>query len=119
MRRFLLSSTFLLLAACATRPQGVQPQPQQPRPPVSEHTHGPIIGLTSQELVQLLGTPALQIREGASLKLQFRSRFCVLDAYLYPPPGAAAPLRVGYVDTRSRALAAVDQGACLHSLEGP
>ncbi|QIL01861.1 hypothetical protein G7078_03035 [Sphingomonas sinipercae] len=81
--------------------------------------HGPIIGLTPQELVQQLGSPALQIREGSSLKLQFRNAECVLDAYLYPPPGAAAPLRVTYVDARNRSLASVDQGACLHSFEGP
>jgi hypothetical protein len=102
-----------------SRPQVAGPQqPSRPSPP-SEHVHGPIIGLTPQELVQQLGTPALQIREGSSLKLQFRSHFCVLDAYLYPPPGAAAPLRVSYVDTRNRAMSDVEQGACVHSFEGP
>ncbi len=83
-----------------------------------QNVRGAIIGLTSQELVQRLGTPTLQIREGSSLKLQFRSRFCVLDAYLYPPVGAAAPYRVSYVDARSRALAPVDQATCLSSLQG-
>ena len=104
------------LSACATRPQASPPQPQ-PRPDL-QHTHGPIIGLTTQELVELLGTPALQIREGNSLKLQFRSSYCVLDAFLYPPPGAAAPYRVTYVDTRSKSLAEVDQESCLHAFEG-
>ena len=117
MRRLFACSVVLLLAAC-TRPQGAVVVPDQPPPP-SQHTHGPIIGLTSEELVRLFGTPALQIREGNSLKLQFRSQFCVLDAYLYPPAGAAAPYRVSYVDSRSRSLADVDQDACVHSLEGP
>lgn len=86
---------------------------------MSQQGRGAIIGLTSQELVQRLGSPALQIREGTSLKLQFRSPFCVLDAYLYPPVGApAAPYRVTYVDARSRALAPVDQATCLSSLQG-
>ena len=118
MRLFLLSSSFVLLAACATRPQPVTPPHQQPLPPSPHQTSGGIIGLTSQEVVQRLGTPALQVREGRSLKLQFRGRFCVLDAYLYPPVGQAAPYRVTHVDTRNRALAPVDQATCLASLQG-
>ena len=51
-------------AAARLRPAGAAAIPQ--------HRHGAIIGLTTQELVQLLGSPALQIREGSSLKLQFR-----------------------------------------------
>ena len=118
MRLFLLSISFVLLAACASRPQpSAQPLPQ-PLPPSPHQTSGGIIGLTSQEVVQRLGTPALQIREGNSLKLQFRGRFCVLDAYLYPPVGQAAPYRVTHVDARNRSLAAVDQATCLASLQG-
>lgn len=85
--------------------------------PPSAHTRGPIIGLTADELVRRFGTPALQIREGQSLKLQFRSAQCVLDAYLYP--SGQAPHRVTYVDTRNRALADVDQALCVRSLEAP
>ena len=117
MRRFLLSCSFLLLAACATRPQPVQPQ-QQPPPQAPRQQGGAIIGLTTEELVRRLGAPALQIREGASLKLQFRGRFCVLDAFLYPPPGHAAPYRVTYVEARNRTMAPVDQATCLASLQG-
>ena len=115
MRLFLLCSSFVLLAACASGPQPIQPP--QPPPP-AQQTRGAVIGLTTEELVQRLGTPALQIREGSSLKLQFRSQFCVLDAYLYPPVGAAGPYRVAYVDSRSPALASVDQATCLSSLQG-
>ena len=50
------------------------------------------------ELVGHFGNPALQVREGTSLKLQFRGRSCVLDAYLYPPEQHV--LRVTHVDTR-------------------
>ncbi len=113
MRRLLVISASLLLAACATSPKPGTPGEAPP----SEHTRGEIVGLTSEGLIQRLGVPALQIREGESLKLQFRSRECVLDAYLYPIGNA--PYRVTYVDTRSRSLAPVDQALCIGSLESP
>ena len=73
--------------------------------------------MTADELIRRFGTPALQIREGTSLKLQFRSDVCVLDAYLYPTGNA--PHRVTYVDTRTRAMADVDQAICIDSLGSP
>lgn len=114
MRRLVLLSGSLLLAACATAPRTTELPTQ---PPPSAHTRGAIIGLTAGELVRRFGTPALQIREGTSLKLQFRSNLCVLDAYLYPT--GTAPHRVTYVDTRTRALAEIDQALCIRSLEAP
>lgn len=75
------------------------------------------MGLTAEELVRRFGTPALQIREGTSLKLQFRSNLCVLDAYLYPIGNA--PYRVTYVDTRTKSLGEVDQTLCVASIEAP
>ena len=115
MRIFPTAAAALLLTACASAPQTVQPM-QPPLP--QQHTRSAVIGLTTEELVRRLGSPALQIREGNSLKLQYRSTYCVLDAYLYPPVGAAAPYRVTYVDTRSPGLANVDQAACMSSLQG-
>jgi hypothetical protein len=115
MRRFLTASLALLAAACASAPKpSVQPVSEVPQ---STHTRGAIIGLTAEELIHRLGTPALQIREGDSLKLQFRSDQCVLDAYLYP--AGNAPYRVTYVDARSRSLADVDQALCIASIEAP
>lgn len=115
MRRLAALSLSLLLAACATAPKPGQPLAQPPPP--SEHTSGAIIGMTADELVRRFGTPALQIREGTSLKLQFRSSLCVLDAYLYPTGNA--PHRVTYVDTRTRSLASIDQALCIRSLAAP
>ncbi|MBA3576585.1 MAG: hypothetical protein H0W39_03065 [Sphingomonas sp.] len=115
MRRTLIVSASFALAACATTPRVATTTPDQPPP--SEHTRGAIIGLTSAQLVQRFGTPALQIREGESLKLQFRGPFCVLDAYLYAT--GTAPHRVTYVDTRNRALADVDQDRCIDSMGAP
>ena len=111
MRRSLALSLSLLLAACATRPTTTTPTPV-PQAPV-EQEHGPIIGFTADDLVRKFGTPSLQIREGESLKLQFRNPQCVLDAYLYP---AGSIYRVAHVDARTRALGAIDQAICIASL---
>ena len=104
----------LLLAGCATAPP--PQQPQQPRPlPVtpSQPLRGELIGMTASELVQRLGTPALQIREGRSLKLQFRGSRCILDAYLYPPANASGPERVAHVDARLRSGVETDARICV------
>jgi hypothetical protein len=117
MRRFILALT-LVLAACATRPQ------EAPAPKVPEITATPqtarsgLVGLTAQELVGRFGNPALQVREGTSLKLQFRGRACVLDAYLYPAQNGGV-LRVTHVDTRAPSGTDTDQAACISALENP
>ena len=117
MRRYLVLSLTIPLAACMTAPRQA-PAPAQPAPVVeSPQPHGQLGGLTANELVGHFGMPALQIREGSSLKLQFRGRACVLDAYLYPQSGGT--LRVTHVDTRSRNGADIDQAACISSLENP
>ena len=118
MRRLILAST-LFLAACATRPQPQTPTPQAPPPePISPQARQ-LLGLTPNELVGHFGKPALQIHEANSLKLQFRGRQCVLDAYLYPSGGATGALRVTHVDTRAPSGADYSQAACVTSLEYP
>jgi len=116
MRRLILASVTLLLAACATRPtQEASPEtPPQPVVPVERQTTQ-LAGLSVAEVISHLGRPSLQVREGTSLKLQFRGKFCVLDAYLYP--GTNGALRVTHVDTRLPTGADVDQATCLSSLE--
>ena len=111
MRRLILAST-LLLAACATRPQ--EPVAQVPQAPATGEPRR-LLGLTAAELVGHFGNPALQIREGTSLKLQFRGPRCVLDAYLYPSTGGH--LRVSHVDTRAPNGADMDQAACISALQ--
>jgi len=111
MRRLSVVFTSLLLAACATAPRHAEPE----QVPAVAHRHDGLIGMTADDLVRRFGTPALQIREGNSLKLQFRNPQCVLDAYLYPD--GSNPYRVTYVDTRTRALAAIDQATCERSLQ--
>jgi hypothetical protein len=114
MRRILIAST-LFLAGCATRPQ--QPPPQAPQPTTPQGGVRRLEGLDTADLVARFGRPALQVREGTSLKLQFRGRACVLDAYLYP--NQTGVLRVTHVDTRSVSGSDTDQASCISALEYP
>jgi hypothetical protein len=118
MRRF-VPALALFLAACATRP--VQPVVEQPKPVAAAPAkpRNTIVGLSAPELVGHFGNPALQVREGVGLKLQFRSSRCVLDAYLYPPESGSGVPRVTYVDTRLPSGVAADQAACISALENP
>jgi len=117
MRRLVLVSA-LFVSACAARPQ--QPETVSP-PPATAQPQEPrgLIGMTPNDLMHHFGAPAMQIREGTSLKLQFRGRLCVLDAYLYPSGGAAGPLRVTHVDTRAPSGIDYNQAACVSALENP
>jgi hypothetical protein len=117
MRRLFLASA-LLLAGCATRP--VQPPPApvqtvQPRPAQRQVTR--LTGMTTRDLTAHFGRPALEVQEGGSLKLQFRGRYCVLDAYLYP--GQNGALVVTHVDTRLPTGVDTDQATCISALEYP
>jgi hypothetical protein len=117
MRRLLVLSLTLSLAACMTAPrQPAAPQPPAVQPQPEEQSS--LVGLTPQELVGRFGAPALQIREGSSLKLQFRGRRCVMDTYLYPS-GNSAALKVIHVDTRLPTGGDIDQAACIFSLRNP
>ncbi|HET9813480.1 MAG TPA: hypothetical protein VFP57_07480 [Sphingomicrobium sp.] len=115
MRRLTPAFT-LFVAACATAPQ-------KPPPPATVVTPSPqrssgLLGLSSSELVQRFGNPALQVREGAGLKLQFRRRGCVLDAYLYAPPQGGVE-RVAHIDTRYPTGADANPQSCVAALESP
>ena len=75
-----------------------------------------LIGMSAGELIQRMGQPALQVREGPGLKLQFRGRSCILDAYLYPPTEGTGAERVTHVDTRLENGNDTSQPACIASL---
>ena len=114
MRRLVPAAT-LFLAACATRPQQAPTEPTIIAPIPQGST---IMGLTASELIQRFGNPALQVREGTSLKLQFRRRNCVLDAYLYAPLSGGVQ-RVSHVDTRFSTGADMNQESCIATLQLP
>jgi hypothetical protein len=114
--RFIVPIATLLLAGCMARaPQTPAPVPQAPLP-TAPQTPGSLIGMSAGELIQRMGQPALQVREGPGLKLQFRGRSCVLDAYLYPTPSGGLPERVTHVDTRLQSGNATSQPQCIASL---
>jgi hypothetical protein len=105
----------LVLAGCAARQ--LTPEVAAPAPVVQAPQTRQLVGLTAQELVGHFGHPTLQVSEGRSMKLQFKSRRCVLDAYLYPSTNGA--MRVTWVDTRLPSGADTNQAACISDLENP
>ena len=115
MRR-LVPAVMLFLAACASRPEPLAAPVPTPVAP-SRHAHSTLIGMTASELVSHLGSPALQVREGSSLKMQFRSKNCVVDAYLYPTPTGQGLTRVTHSDARLRSGQDTDQAACISQIE--
>jgi len=114
MRRIALLAA-LFVAACTPDVRQPLPPPSRPTPVVPQQS-GSLIGLTAAELVQQLGSPALQIREGQSLKLQFRSAACILDAYLYRSASGQGVERVAHVDARRRSGADMDQRQCIAAM---
>ncbi len=83
----------------------------------SAHVHSSLLGMTAAELVAHFGNPALQVREGPGLKMQFRSRYCVLDAYLYPPATGPGVTRVTHSDARLPSGADTDLATCVSAVE--
>ena len=113
MRRLVFASV-LFLAGCATRPEQPAPAPQPVHAAPAQREATRLTGMTTRELTGHFGRPALQVQEGTSLKLQFRGRYCVLDAYLYP--GQNGALVVTHVDTRLPSGGDMDQAACIFAL---
>ena len=112
MRRISLALT-LVLTGCATGPRQPE-QPTLPVTPTAPRESGRLIGLTPNDLIGRFGNPAFQVREGESLKLQFRGQRCVLDTYFYPEGGQ---LRVAHVDARAPNGVDTDQLTCISALD--
>jgi hypothetical protein len=103
-----------LLSGCATA-GGSAPERAAPVPiPYSGVGLERVIGRNANELVRLFGQPDADVREGTARKLQFQSRICVLDTYLYPK-GSTEP-RVTYVDARQPDGRAIDRASCVAAL---
>ncbi|MCC2980446.1 MULTISPECIES: hypothetical protein [unclassified Sphingomonas] len=114
MTRFSLPILLLFLSGCATVATSA-PEPAAPVPiPYGAAGLERVIGQDANGLVRLFGEPDADVREGNARKLQFQSRICVLDTYLYPK-GSAEP-RVTYVDARQPDGRAIDRASCVAAL---
>lgn len=116
MRR-LVPVAALLIAGCAptVAPPSPSPGPVQPTP--STHVRTDILGMDSSELIRTFGSPALQVREGPGVKMQWRGVACVLDAYLYPPVQGTGLSRVMHADARLPSGADASQPSCIAALQ--
>ncbi len=135
----------LLLAGCATVPQGsgtarpgnastqggaVRPTAVPPTKPPTPPAGGfrkpkimraagleGVIGETSAQLQNLFGPARLNVIEGDARKLQFTGEACVLDIFLYPLSPGAEPTAT-YVDARRSSDGLdVDRAACVAALK--
>lgn len=74
-----------------------------------------VMGRSAGALTAQFGEADLDVREGTARKLQFTGPACVLDAYLYPPPGGREPV-VTHVDARLPDGRDMDPASCVAAL---
>lgn len=139
LRCKILLAVLPLTAACAQAvPQVGRPGPAEPLPrpvqrPVetapptagfipprlmSQEGLEPVIGRNQAALVQLLGTPRLNVEEGDARKLQWADEACVLDIYFYPLRPGAEPAASWIEARRASDGRDVDRVQCLIALSG-
>ena len=114
MTRFSLPILVLLLSGCATVASTAPEAADNVPIPYGSAGLERVIGQDANGLVRLFGQPDADVREGNARKLQFQSRICVLDTYLYPK-GSAEP-RVTYVDARQPDGRTIDRASCVAAL---
>lgn len=105
----------------STPPPGrvAQPRPGQIQRPTAQVQMIPglegVIGADALQLGRQFGTPRLDVIEDDTRKLQWSGSACILDVYLYPPPGGGKPTAT-YVDARRGDGRDVDRAACVAAL---
>ncbi len=115
MTKFAAPALLVLLAGCAAGGTTARPERASSVPiPYTAAGLERVIGADANGLVRLFGQPDADVREGTARKLQFQSRICVLDTYLYPK-GSTEP-RVTYVDARQPDGRAIDRASCVAAL---
>lgn len=117
MRRILIAAVFVL-AGCTRDPipPAATPLPIV-QPTQSVHVRTDVLGMDSAELVRTFGSPALQVREGVGVKMQWRGAACVLDAYLYPPASGTGLSRVSHADARLPSGNDASMPSCVAALQ--
>lgn len=74
-----------------------------------------IMGKDARTVMAYLGRPAQDVREDRARKLQFSSKDCILDAYLYPPSDGREPV-VTYVTARVPDGRDAERTSCISAL---
>ncbi|QNN65047.1 hypothetical protein H9L12_12785 [Sphingomonas rhizophila] len=108
MRRLLITLPLFVAACTAPRPVVETPKPAEQVPA----QRGDLIGLSTEEIGVRFGRPDLTVAEGPGTKVQYRSRSCVLDLYLYVAPSGQGAPRVTHVDARTPAGDVTDIAGC-------
>ncbi len=114
MKPVVVLAALALVSGCATVPGGAPDRADRVPLPFTGAGLERVIGQNAAALTRLLGEPNADVREGTARKLQFQSRICVLDTYLYPK-GSGEP-RVTYVDARQPDGSAIDRASCVAAL---
>ena len=105
----------VLLGGCVA-PVAEAPPPVQAAPrPVAATGLEVVIGSNAAALIARFGRPAIELREGATRKLQFLGPVCVLDAYLRPPRQGADPVAI-HIDARLPDGREMDRASCVAAL---
>lgn len=74
-----------------------------------------LMGKDARLLIQMLGQPSQDIREGAGRRLQFASDACILDVYLYPAGPGATPVST-YMAARVLDGREAERNSCIIAL---
>jgi hypothetical protein len=109
---FCAGSVLALLAGCsATAPEPPSTAITLPSPELMARPAEPqpLTGLSTTEVVGLLGEPDFRRAEPPAELWQYRSADCVLDVFFY---GDAAGARVVHSETRDRSLIQAGAGRC-------
>lgn len=111
-----------LLAGCGAQSSGKLPAPasvsSRPAPPPifrAPPTGDPILGQDVAAVSRLLGSPRLDVREGAGRKLQFTGAGCVVDVYFYAPRAQGEPVAT-HIDARGADGRDADRSYCLGAM---
>ncbi|WP_241241799.1 hypothetical protein [Sphingobium algorifonticola] len=104
----------MALSACAAVPSAPPPTAAtRPAVPMAGAYGKPtmLTGMDARRLIQMFGTPRLDIRDPHVRKLQFANGRCILDTYLYAPAKGKEPV-VSYADSRQPSGMEMDPAAC-------
>lgn len=93
----------------------VRTTPLQAEPPRITNELERVMGKEARTLIQLFGPPAQDVREATARKLQFASKDCILDAYLYAPTDGKDPI-VTYVAARVADGREAERNSCISAL---